>query len=114
MNVDQLKAVIAEAQAAGYAAAQESQNKMGGDWGACGFAWIEFFGYQGKNIDGRSRIGKLLKSVGITQDYKRTFYLWNPSQFASQSVDVLEDGANAALKVFRDAGFTAYAVSRLD
>jgi hypothetical protein len=57
----------------------------------------------------------MLKAAGVHQDYTRAFRLWNPSGFGTQSISVLEAGAEAAAKVFEQRlGVTAYGCSRLD
>lgn len=115
-TVDQISAIQHEAQIAAYKAAEEFCNtNMGGrDRGACGFAWVDITEYQGVQIKGNTKIGRLLKEAGITQDWKRTFSIWNPSRFPVQSVDILHAGAVAASEVWKRHGFTAYACSRLD
>lgn len=84
------------------------------DGGACGFAWVNLYTYNGKKLDGRSKVAKLLKEAGVRQDWQKTFQFWNPSEYPCQNVDTLEAGAQAAAKVFRKYGFEAYAGSRLD
>ena len=42
------------------------------------------------------------------------FQIWNPANLGTQSVGILEIGAQAAANVFRKYGFEAYAGSRLD
>ena len=62
----------------------------------------------------RSKLGNMLKSVGITQDHTRMFKVWNPAKFPCQNVDTLYVGAEAYAKVLQSYGFEAYAGSRLD
>ena len=111
LSQDQLQAIITEAeQAAKAAAANYFATMLGGqDGGACGFAWVNIYG-----IKGNTKMGKLLKQAGITQDYSRAFQVWNPSKFPCQNVDTLEAGARAYAKVFEKHGFEAYPGSRLD
>ena len=108
---DQVNGIVAEAREAAYQAAmQYFQNKLGGvDQYACGFAWVNIY-----KIRGNSRVGKMLKAAGMRQDYTKAFSLWNPSALMVQNIDTLEEGAQAAAKVFQKYGFEAYAGSRLD
>lgn len=115
-NLDKLQEVIAEARAAAYAAAERYfQEELGGqDRFACGFAWVNIYEFNGKKLDGRSKMGRMMKQAGVGQDYTRAFQIWNPSTFPCQNVDTLEEGARAAAEVLRKHDFTAYAGSRLD
>jgi len=108
---EQVVAIVAEAkQAAREAADKYFQEKLGGvDQFACGFAWVEIFG-----IKGNTKMGKVLKAAGITQNYTKAFSIWNPSEHNCQNIDTKEAGAYAAAEVFTKYGFTAYAGSRLD
>ena len=63
---------------------------------------------------GNTKLGRAFKAAGVTQDYTRTFSIWNPSKYPTQNIDTLEAGARAAADVFKRYGFTAYAGSRLD
>jgi len=116
-TVEQLKDIVAEAKREAHAAADKFfKDVLGGrDQYACGFAWVNIYRHQsvGK-IKGNSKLGRALKSAGISQDYNRNFQIWNPSGFPCQNVDTLEKGAEAAADVFRKYGFEAYAGSRLD
>ena len=115
-TVSQLKAIITEAQEAAYTAADDFENKYfpDGGWGCCGFAWVDIFRYNDKPIKGNTKIGRALKAAGISQNWQRTFSIWNPSKYPTQNVDTLEAGARAAADVLKRYGFTAYAGSRLD
>jgi hypothetical protein len=108
---EQVVAIVAEAkQAAREAADKYFQEKLGGvDQYACGFAWVEIFG-----IKGNTKMGKVLKAAGITQNYTKAFSIWNPSEHNCQNIDTKEAGAYAAAEVFTKYGFQAYAGSRLD
>jgi hypothetical protein len=110
-TVEQIKDIVAEAkQAAREAADKFFQEKLGGvDRYSCGFAWVDILG-----VKGNTRLGKTLKAAGITQNYSKTFSIWNPSEHGAQNVDTKEAGAYAAAKVFEKYGFQAYAGSRLD
>jgi hypothetical protein len=111
-----LNAIVEESLVAAKAAASDYHTKHHGgvERGACGFAWVEICEYEGKRITGNTKLGRMFKQMGITQDYTRTFQIWNPSKFPTQSIDVLEAGARAAANVFNGHGFKAYAGSRLD
>lgn len=113
-TVGSIQAVIDEARTAAHEAANRKLGELGSDWGACGFAWVNLYKHNGKKLDGRSKMGKLLKQAGVRQDYTRAFQIWNPSGVHAQNVDVLEAGARAAADVLRSFGFEAYAGSRLD
>lgn len=115
MTVDELKKILEEARAAGSAASDDAYKRNGNtDWDACGFAWVEIYKYQGKKLDGRSRMARVLKAAGVNQDYRRVFQIWNPGGYQGQSISIKECGANAFAKVLQQHGFTAYAGSRLD
>jgi len=81
-----------------------------GDRDACGFAWVNIY-----RVRSNSRLGKTLQSFGFRKSYDGSLSLWNPSGAATQSVSILEAGADACAKVLRDKlGVEAYAGSRLD
>ena len=82
-----------------------------GDRGACGFAWVNIYG-----VRSNSKLGQWLKAAGFRKDYTGALCLWNPSQAAVQSVDVLEAGAEAYAEVLKaKLGLDkVYAGSRLD
>ena len=107
----QINDIVAEAKQAAFAAADKFfQERLGGqDQYACGFAWTNIYG-----VKGNTRLGKMLKAAGVTQDYTKAFQLWNPAGYGCQNVDTLEAGADAAAKVFQKYGFRAYSGSRLD
>jgi len=110
-----LEAILAEAKAAAEAAAQEMFVKIGGDQLACGFAWVDIYGYEGKKIRANSKLGKALAANGIEKsEYKKCFDLWNPCGLFVQSIDIKEAGAEAYAKVLKSYGFEAYMGSRLD
>jgi hypothetical protein len=113
-TVGSLRAIIEEARQEAKVAADQKLIEVGKGWGACGFAWVEMYEHNGKKIDGRSKMGKLLKAAGVNKSDSKGFYIWNPSGSMAQSVDVLEAGARAAADCLRSFGFTAYAGSNLD
>jgi len=110
-TVEQIRNLVDEAKAKAYAAADEHENKYypEGGWGACGFAWVNIWG-----IKGNTKLGRAMKAAGIEKDYSGAHSIWNPSKYPTQNVSTLEAGAQSASQVFKDAGFTAYAGSRLD
>ena len=110
-TVEQIRNLVDEAKAKAYAAADEHENTYypEGGWGACGFAWVNIWG-----IKGNTKLGRVMKAAGIEKDYSGAHSIWNPSKYPTQNVSTLEAGAQAAAQVFKDAGFTAYAGSRLD
>lgn len=110
-TVEQIKAIVAEAKEAAYAAATKFfQDKLGGvDQYACGFAWVNIYG-----IKGNTKLGRAMKAAGVRKDYTGAHQIWNPAQLGVQNIDTLEAGAYAAADVFKRYGFTAYAGSRLD
>jgi hypothetical protein len=81
-----------------------------GDRDACGFAWVDVYG-----VRSNSRLGKTLQSFGFRKSYTGSLQLWNPSGAGTQSISILEAGADAYAKVITEKlGVKAYAGSRLD
>lgn len=107
---------LSEARETAYQQADDYfRTKLGGvDRFACGFSWVEIHKHNDKPVNGRSRIGKLLKQAGLTQNHNRKFYIWNPSGLMCQNIDTLNVGAEAAVDTLRKYGFESYACSRLD
>jgi len=116
LDKTELENIIHTATNAAYRAADTYfHDELGGvDQYACGFAWVELISYKGQKITGRSRLGRMLKELGVRQDHARVFYIWNPASYPVQNVDTLEAGARAAAEVFKRAGFEAVSVYRLD
>ena len=108
LNEKNLRQIISESKRLAADAARQEQCRLGGDRSECGFAWVEICG-----VKGNTRLGRLLKKVGVKQGYNRAFYLWNPSELPVQSVLIREAGANACAKYLRSKGFEALACSRL-
>ena len=83
----QINDIVAEAKQAAFAAADKFfQERLGGqDQYACGFAWTNIYG-----VKGNTRLGKMLKAAGVTQDYTKAFQLWNPSGLGCQNVGALQ------------------------
>lgn len=109
----QVTEIVNEAMQAAALRAQEYYAQYG-DSSACGFAWVNIWEYNGVKIKGNTKLGKMLKTAGVKQDYTKAFQIWNPSKALTQSLDILEAGATAAADVFKKYGFTAYANSRMD
>ena len=108
LTQEQVNAIVDEAMQEAAKAAREFHAKHG-DRDACGFAWTNIY-----EVKGNTKLGKMLKAAGVRQDYTKAFQLWNPSKFPTQSLNILEAGADAAAQVFRKYGFKAYAGSRMD
>lgn len=86
----------------------------GRDQYACGFAWVTVYPkHKGNTKLGRAERAELTK-LGFSQDYNRTYQMWNPSRMACQNVDTLYAGAHAAAAVMKANGYDASAGSRLD
>jgi hypothetical protein len=82
-----------------------------GDRDCCGFAWVNVWG-----VRSNSKLGKALQAAGFRKDYTGSLQLWNPSKFPTQSLNILEAGAEAYAQVLRDKlGLEkVYAGSRMD
>ena len=99
-----------EAAMAARTAAKELYSKYG-DRGACGFAWVNIYG-----VRSNSKLGKWLQAAGFRKDYTGSLSLWNPSGFPTQSISILEAGAEAYAEVLKSKlGLEkVYAGSRMD
>ena len=76
----------------------------------CGFAWVEV-DVSRKN----SKEAKLLKHVGFRDSWKpKCVYSWSVGDYATQSMDIKEQGARAYAEVMRKYGIKARACSRAD
>ena len=80
-----------------------------GEHAYCGFAWVNIHG-----IKGNTKLGKRMKAAGYEKDYSGAYSIWNPSGLGTQCMNTKEVGAEAAARVFKACGFTAYAGSRAD
>ena len=89
--------------------AAEAFIEQHGELGYCGFAWVNIY-----NIKGSTKLGKRMKAAGFEKDYTGAYSIWNPSGLGTQCMSTKEAGAQACAKVFKAAGFTAYAGSRAD
>ncbi len=110
-NLEAVQDALNEAAMAARTAAKQAHAALGGDRGACGFAWVNVWG-----VRSNSKLGKALQAAGFRKDYTGSLQLWNPSRAAVQSVSVLEAGAEAYASVLRSKlGLDkVYAGSRLD
>ena len=113
LTATQVQTIVQDAMTTAREAAQR-EYALYGDRSACGFAWVNIWDFQGKKIRANSKLGKALIAAGVRKDYTGAYCLWNPSKLGVQSVGILEAGAYAAAEVFKLAGFTAYAGSRMD
>ena len=105
-----VQAVCEEASLAARKAASDFYSQHG-DRDACGFAWVNVWG-----VRSNSRLGKTLQTFGFRKSYDGALQLWNPSKLGTQSVSILEAGAEAYAKVLSEKlGLDrVYAGSRLD
>jgi hypothetical protein len=105
-----ITALHTEATRKAAAKAQELNLTMGQAW-PCGFAWVNISGVKLSTKQGKefARLG-FRKAYG----YKNTVQLWNPSGHNTQNMDVKEMAADVYAEVFRQAGFNAFAGSRMD
>lgn len=115
-TVEDVLNILCEVRKEAALAAKEKYESLGGkhQW-PCGFAWVDILDYNGKKLDGRTKIGRLLKEAGIDKSYNSGMYMiWNPSGLMIQNMDSLYCGAQAAVKILKKYGFNAYAGSRID
>ena len=90
VNVEAVQEACRQAAEAARNAAQQTYQALGGDRGACGFAWVNVWGVR-KN----SKLGQALQAAGFRKDYTGALCLWNPARAGVQSLDILEAGAYA-------------------
>ena len=108
-NAEQVQTACNEAAIQARTAAKAHYDTHG-DRDACGFAWVDIYG-----VRSNSRLGKTLSSYGFRKSYTGSLQLWNPSGSMTQSISILEAGAEAYAKVITEKlGIRAYAGSRLD
>ena len=110
-NVEAVQDACNEAGIQARTACKQTLAAMGGDRGPCGFAWVNVWG-----VRSNSKLGKALQAAGFRKDYTGSLQLWNPSKFPTQSLNILEAGAEAYAQVLRDKlGLEkVYAGSRMD
>ena len=81
----------------------------------CGFAWVTVYPEHKGNTRAGKAERKILEAMGFRKDWTgKAYELWNPGNYAGQSMDVKEVGAQAYAEVLRTAGFKAYMGSRAD
>jgi len=106
--------ITAEQIQAGKALAEQAGMRMyqqiGGDRGACGFAWVEVY------VDRtNSKQAQELIRAGFRKDYKpKCLSMWDPAGLPVQNIDIKEAGAYAYAEYLTQLGLNAYAGSRLD
>ena len=110
-NLEAVQDACNEAAQAARTAAKQTYAALGGDKGACGFAWVNVWG-----VRSNSKLGNALKAAGFRKDYTGALSLWNPSKAGVQSLDILEAGAYAYAEVLKaKLGLEkVYAGSRMD
>ena len=110
---EQVNNIVTEARTAARVAAEKFfKERLGGqDQYACGFAWVNVWG-----VRSNSKVGKFLQANGFRKDYTGALSLWNPSGFPTQSISILEAGAEAYAEVLKNKlGLDkVYAGSRMD
>ena len=109
-NAEAVQDACNEAAIQARTAAKIAYNQIG-ERDACGFAWVNIYG-----VRSNSKLGKWLAAAGFRKDYSGALCLWNPSGFPTQSISILEAGAEAYAEVLRTKlGLDkVYAGSRLD
>lgn len=105
---DNVQQIIDEAVTAAKARAKVAFEEIGGDRGACGFAWVDI-------KPNRGLLCKTLKEQKLgSNGWNGGLCCWNPAGAHVQSVYVLEQGAYAFAEVLRKYNVNAWASSRLD
>jgi DNA-directed RNA polymerase subunit N (RpoN/RPB10) len=114
MDIEAIKKEMYEA--AFVAADTYFKKVLGGvDRYACGFAWITVYPEHKGNTKAGKEERKVLESLGFSKDYTgKAYEIWNPSKYACQNVDTLEQGARGAAMALSKYGIKAYVGSRLD
>ena len=104
-----IRTLVAEALEAARIAGEASYQQVG-ERDCCGFAWVEVY------VDRtNSKEAKELIAAGFKKDYKpKCLTMWNPAGLHTQSMTPKEQGAYAMAEVLSNAGFKAYASSRMD
>ena len=108
MTVDQIKAMLREAEEQATTVGDALLAQHGDQWGACGFAWVDIYG-----VKGNTKLGRKLKAAGVRQAYTRAFQIWSPG-YHGQNIDNKEAAARAYADVLKKYGFDALVGSRLD
>ena len=109
-TADEVKAIVAKAEAAAHAAGSAALARAGRDFGACGFAWSSVY-----NVKGSTKLGKALVAAGFRKAYGGGLQFWMPGRQPCQSIDVHEVAADAFTKVIREElEVECYSGSRMD
>lgn len=105
--MENFQAIYEEAKAAGIKAEQDYVAQYGEPL-YCGFAWVDI-------PNGRSKFVNWCKKNGVgSKHWKKGWQIWRPTDNMTQSMDVLEAGAYAFVKVLRSHGIDAVSGSRAD
>ena len=109
-ELDLVENAVVAAQTAAAAAGRDCLNRFG-DRDACGFAWVEIYG-----VRSNSKLGRALQKCGAYRSRGGSLQFWNPVGYMSQSMNVLEAGAEAFARVIKDklALERVYTGSRMD
>lgn len=104
---------IAKAVAAGKVEAKKAADEYVEQYGEplyCGFAWVEV-----SVARTNTKEAKELIAAGFSKSWKpKTLVLWNPSGHQTQSMEVMSIGADAMVRVLRQAGLNARSCWRPD
>lgn len=116
ITIVQLEKILNDATIAAETATREFvQNKLGGkDMAPCGGAYANIIEYDGKRINGRSKIGKMIQVVGNKYGIRKSetfknYRVYNPSAGKFQNSGAQYAGAVAYCAVLNMNGFSAYA-----
>ena len=105
---ENLRQIIAESKRLAADAARRAAAREGGDYDSWGFTWVEIHG-----IKGNTRLGRMLKKVGVRQGYNRAFHIWNPSGLSVHSISIRGAGAEVCANYLKSKGFDACVCSRI-
>ncbi len=108
LDLNTVESAVVRGLTASREAAADMHSKIG-ERDACGFAWVTVY-----DVRSNSKVGKLLANYGFRKAYNGGLQLWDPSKHPTQSISVLEAGADAMAKELQALGLKAYAGSRLD
>jgi hypothetical protein len=78
----------------------------------CGFAWVRVWGVKLNTKLGKEMIKYKFKKFWTGNS--GSIFLWNPSEYHGQSMEVKEEGAEAYAKILRNYGFNAHMGSKAD
>lgn len=101
------KIIYEQAVMAGQIAEQKWVEQYGED-PYCGFAWVEL-------PSARTPFVNWCKKNGIgSKHWRKGWHIWRPTGNGTQSMSVLEAGANAFADVLNSHGIQSYSCSRAD